>query len=105
MIQGILPGANIHGIGIGEEGLAPQLLDDIHQHPGVAGPEMGHVAQLTEVNLDGDKLVLEIDLINTGGENQPGQLLGQGFGRAGAEIGKINLGCHNVPPDVFLRIV
>ena len=66
---------------------------------------MGHVAQLAEVNLDGDELVLKIDLVDTGGEDQPGQLLGQGLGRAGAEISKINLGCHNVPPEYVLSIV
>ena len=99
MVQGVLPGADVHGIAVGEEGLAAQVLDDVHQHPGIAGAQMGHVAQLTEVDLDGYELILEVDLIDAGGENQPGQLLGQRLGRAGAEVGKINLGCHNVPPE------
>ena len=91
MIQGILPGAHVHGVGIGEEGLAPQFLDDVHQHPGVAGPQMGHVAQLTEVDLDGHELILEVDPVNSGGHNEPGQLLGQSLAVCGAEIRKIYL--------------
>ena len=94
VIQGILPGADIHGVAVRQEGLAAQLLHKIHHHPGIAGAQMGHVAQLTKVNLDGNVLVLEIDLIHSGGHNQPGQLLGQRLGSAGAEIGEINLGCH-----------
>ena len=94
VIQGVFPGADIHGVGIGQEGLAAQILYEIHHHPGIAGAQIGHIAQLTEVNLDGNILALEVDLIHPGGQQQPCQFLGQGFAAGGAEIGKINLGCH-----------
>ena len=94
MVQGIFPGADIHGVGVGQEGLASQLLHQIHHHPGIAGTQMGHIAQFAKVDLDGHILVLEIDLIHAGRHDQPGQLLGQGLAGAGTEIGEINLGCH-----------
>ena len=55
---------------------------------------MGHVAQFTKVNLNGNKFVLEVDLIHAGAQAQPGQFLGQCLRCTGAEIGKINFGCH-----------
>ena len=94
MIQRVFAGAYVHGVAVGEEGLAAQILDDIHQHPGVAGAQMRHVAQFAKVNFNGYVLVLEINPVNTGSENQPGQLLGKRLRRAGAEVGKVNLGCH-----------
>ena len=79
MIQSVLPGAYIHGVGVGEEGLASQILHQIHDDLGVVGADVGQVAQFTEVDLDGNELVFEIDLVEAGGHDQPSQLLGQGF--------------------------
>ena len=94
MIQSILPGADVQCVGIGEEGLAPQILDDVNEDTGVAAAQVSHVPQLAEVNFDGHKLVLKINLVDSGGEDQPGQLLGQGFGCTGAEVGKVYLRGH-----------
>ena len=94
VIQGVFPGADVHGVGIGEERLAAQILYQIHDDPGVAGTQMGHVAQFAKVNLNGHKFVLEVDLIHAGAQAQPGQFLGQCLRCTGAEIGKINFGCH-----------
>ena len=84
MVQGIFPGADVHGVGIGQEGLAAQVLDDVHDDPGIAGTQVSHIAQLAEVDLDGHEFALEIDLVNACGQDQPGQLLGQGFVISGA---------------------
>ena len=94
MVQGVFSGADVHGVGVRQEGLAAQVLDQVHDDPGIAGPQMGHIPQLAKVDLDGHKLVLEVDLVHAGGQAQPGQLLGQGLGRAGAEIGEIDFRCH-----------
>ncbi len=94
MVQSIFPRADVHGVGIGEEGLAAQILDEVHQHPGITGPQMGHVAQLAKVNFDGNEFVFEVNLVHAGAEHQPSQFLGQGLGSAGAEVGKIDFGCH-----------
>ena len=102
MVQGIFPGTDVHGIAVGEEGLAAQILDNIHQNPGIAGTQVGHIAQLAKVNLNGDKLVFKIDLVDTGGENQTGQLLGQRLGSTGAEICKINFRGHNHIPPILI---
>ena len=94
MIQGISPGTNIQGVAVGQEGLAAQILDDIHEDTGIAGAQVGHIAQFAEVDLDSHEFILEIDLVDAGGQNQPCQLLGEGFGCSGAEVGEIYLGCH-----------
>ena len=75
-------------------------------NPGIAGAQMGHIAQFAEMDLDGYEFILKIDLIDAGGEDQPGQLLGQGLRSAGAEVGEINLGCHErIPPEFMLYTI
>ena len=46
------------------------------------------------MNLNGNKLAFKIDLVDACGEDQTGQLLGQGLVVAGGKVGKVNLGCH-----------
>ena len=45
--------------------------------PGPVGAEVGQVARLAEVHLDGHVLAVHIDIAEAGGHHQPGQLLGQ----------------------------
>ena len=94
MIQCVLAGADIHGVGIRQKGLAAQILDQIHHHPGIAGTQIGHVAQLAKVDLNGHILVLKIDFVHPRRQQQPCQLLGNGLPAGGTEGRKINLGCH-----------
>ncbi len=94
VIQRIFPGTDIHGVGIGEEGFAAQILNEIHHHPGIARAQIGHVAQFTEMDLNGHIFVLEVDLIHPRRQQQPCQLLGNGLAAGRAEGSKIYLGCH-----------
>ena len=91
MLQGIFPGAGIHGVAVRQKRLAAQLLDQIHHRTGVVGPQIADVAQLAEVELDGDKLALHVDLVDSRFAHQLFQLGGQAVPKGdGVKIGKIN---------------
>ena len=92
MLQGVLPAARVHGIAVSKEGLAPQLLDDVHHRPGVVGAQIADIAQLTEVELDGHKFTLQVQVLNARLLNQLFQLGGQAVSIGLCmEIGEINL--------------
>ena len=103
MIQSVLPGTDIQGVRVGQEGLTAHILNEIHNGPGIAGTQVGHVALLAEVDLDGCILTLKIDLTHAGGHGQPRQLLGKGFCVVGAKIGEINFGFHGVSSLIVIR--
>ncbi len=92
VLQGVFPAAGVHGVAVGEEGLAPQLLDHVHHSPGVVGPQVADVAQLAEVQFDGHKFALQFQVLYARLFNQLFQLGGQAVAVSlGVEIGKINL--------------
>ena len=92
VLQRVLPAAGVHGIAVGEEGLASQRLYYVHHRPGVVGAEEADIAQLAEVHLDGDEFSIHVDLADAGLFQQLLQLGRQAvaIGR-GMKIGKINL--------------
>ena len=89
MIQGVFPGADVEGVAVGEEGIAPQLLDVIGDVPGKVGAEKRQIAQLAEVNFNGHIFSLEIDLVHTCGLHQLPQLRLVILSVFHAKIGKI----------------
>ena len=67
VLERVFAATDVERVAVGEEGLAAQLLDDIRDGAGVVGTQKGsRLAQLAKVNLDGDELVLKVDLLNTG---------------------------------------
>ena len=64
VLERVLAAANVQRIAVGEEGHAAELLHHIGNGACIVGTQEGEVPQLTKVNLDGDKLVLEVDLLN-----------------------------------------
>ena len=97
VVQGVLPSAHIEGVAVREEGLAALALHQVRHRLGPVGPQVCQVAGLTEVQLDGNILAVHIDIAEAGGHHQAGQLLGQVLPPAGgAEVCKIDLGCHSV---------
>ena len=92
VIQSVLPTAHVQRVAVRQEGLAALGLYQIHHDFGPVGPQIGHVARLTEMHFDGDVFALHVDVAEAGGHNKTGQLLGQIFPPAGAaEIRKIDL--------------
>ena len=93
MLQSVFAAANIQGVGVGQEGLAAQFLDEIGQSLGVLGTEIGHVARLAHVQFDAGKLFVEINILDTRRNQQAAEFLGNILFSAG-KIGKIDLRCH-----------
>lgn len=77
---------------VGEEGHAAELLHHIGNGACIVGTQEGEVPQLTKVNLDGDKLVLEVDLLNAGTANEALELVELTLAAVRAQIGVIHLG-------------
>ena len=104
VLQGVLPAAGIHGVAVGEEGLATQLLHHVHHRTGVVGSQIADVAQLAEVHLDGDKLALQVQIGDTGPLDQLFQLSGQAVAKGlSVKISKINFGYgHDFFPSLIM---
>ena len=96
VIQGVLPAAHIQGIAVRQEGATAQLLDVIRHHPGIVRAQEGQVAHFPEVNFDGREFILKINAVHAGSGHQFIQLIQQGRGVMGTQIGKIHLGCAHV---------
>ena len=103
MIQRVFPSAHIQGVAVGQEGLTAPLLYKVRHRLGPVGPQIGQVARLTEMQLDGHKLLVEINITHPRRFHQARQLLLQILMIIGTQIGKINLRCHNFycPFSVF----
>ena len=88
MVERVGAAADIERVAVGEKRLAAERAHIVAHDARPVRAQIGHVARLTEVELDGDVLVLEIDLLKAGGFHEPAQL----FERADlvrAQIGKI----------------
>ena len=92
MLQGVLAPAHVQGVAVGEEGPAALLLDKIHHHLGVVGPEIGQVPRLAEVDLDGGELAVKVDAAQAGLVQKAAEFLQQVVAGMGAQVGKIDSG-------------
>jgi len=105
MLQRLLAATHIQGVGVGQEGLAAQLLDEISQCLGVLGTEIGHVARFAHVQLDAGELFGKINVLDASGDQQTAELLGNILFSAG-KIGEIDFRGHGVysfSHDVLFR--
>ena len=78
---------DVQRIAVGEEGHAAELLHHIGNGACIVGTQEGEVPQLTKVNLDGDKLVLEVDLLNASTANEALELVELALAAVRAQIG------------------
>ena len=91
VLRGVLAGAHVEGVAVGKEGYTATLLYVGGKRPCVLRPEVGQVAKLAEVYLDGDKLMVEVYCAQAGPVYKAGQLLGQVFREGCAHIRKVDL--------------
>ena len=88
MVERVGAAADIERVAVGEKRLAAELAHIVAHDARPVRAQIGHVARLAEVELDGDILVLEIDLLKAGRLHEPVQLL-ERADLIRAQIGKI----------------
>ena len=88
MVERVGAAADIERVAVGEKRLAAERTHIVAHDARPVRAQIGHVARLTEVELDGDVLVLEIDLLKAGGLHEPAQLF-ECADLVRAQIGKI----------------
>ena len=111
VLERVFAAADIERVAVGEEGLAAQLLYDIRDGTGVVGAQKAQIAQLAKVNLNGDELVLKVDLLNTGATDEALEFVELALASMRAQVGEVHLcwccGCscgHRSIPSVYMAL-
>ena len=111
VLECVFAATDIERIAVGEEGLAAQLLHDVGDGAGVVGAQKAQVAQLAKVNLNGDELVLEVDLFDTGVTDEALELVELALASMRTQVGEVHLGgccgcsCgHRYIPSVYMAL-
>ena len=95
VLEGVLSAARIQGIAVSQEGHTALLLAQVGHHLGVVGAQIGQVAQLAEMHLDGDELALHVDVLDACRDAQAAQLIGEAGTYGTAEIGIVDGRCFH----------
>ena len=111
VLERVFAATDVERVAVGEEGLAAQLLHDIRDGASVVGAQKAQVAQLAKVNLNGDELVLEVDLLNTGATDEALEFVELALASMRAQVGEVHLsgccGCscgHRYIPSVYMAL-
>ena len=88
MVERVGAAADIERVAVGEKRLAAERAHIVAHDARPVRAQIGHVARLAEVELDGDEFVLEVDLLEAGGLHEAAQLLKRAD-LIRAQIGKI----------------
>ena len=91
MLKRVFAAAYVKRVAVREEGLAAQLLDHVYHGARVIGAQEGQVAQLAKVDLDGNELVLEVDLLYAGALDEALELVQLALATVRAQVGEVNL--------------
>ena len=92
VLQRIFTAADVERVAVGQKRHAAAFFDHVGHGFGVIRTQKSEIAQFAEVELDGDKLSLKINLVKTGREQELFQLHLLRNALAASKIGKINLG-------------
>ena len=95
MLERVFAAAGIERVAVGDKGSAAALFDEIGDDLGIVRAQERQIAELAEVQLDGDEFAVKIDLRKLGLFQQLPKLIELAHAVAAAEIGKINLGCRH----------
>ena len=111
MVERVGAAADIERVAVGEERLAAQLLDHVRDGARVVGAQEGEVAQFAKVDLDGDELVVEVDLLDAGAADEALELVELTLAAVRAQVGEVHLGrcsgcsCgHRYIPSVYMAL-
>ena len=86
VVQSVFAAAHIERVAVGQERLSAQIFYHVHHSAGVVGAEIGQVARLSEMNLDGDVFVFQIHRGKTCFSEQAFQLHLQGVACSDAQV-------------------
>jgi len=92
MVKRIFSAADIECVAVSQKRFAAARLDHVHDGFGVIRAQEREIAELAEVDLDGDKFAVEINLVEAGCQNQLFQLLLLVEAGMAAKIGKVYFG-------------
>ena len=70
MIDGIGASTCVEGVAVGEERLASERTDHVHHAGSIVRAYVRHVSRLTEMNLDGSELAVEINILYSGASDE-----------------------------------
>ena len=111
VLERVFAATDIERVAVGEEGLAAQLLHHVGDGASVVGAQKAQVAQLAKVNLNGDELVLKVDLLNSGVTDEALELVELALASMRAQVGEVHLsgccGCscgHKSIPSVYMAL-
>ena len=90
VFQGVFPPAGVQGVAVGQERQPAVALDGVGHRFCVVGAQVGQVARLAEMDLDGDEPPFQVEGAQAGGLHQPVQFLLQGLPAPHPEVGIIN---------------
>ena len=62
MLQRVFAAADIERVAVGDEGLTAAFLDEVGDDLGIVCAQERQVAELAEVQLDGDEFAVKVDL-------------------------------------------
>ena len=80
--------SRVQRIAVGQEWLAPEFADQLHDPRDVVGPDVGEIAGLSQVQLERNELVLEVDVCDPGGTHDRLGLVQQVVPGTRAQVGE-----------------
>ena len=95
VLQCVLAAARIQGVAVGQEGHTALLLAQVGDYLSIVGAQIGQIAQLAEMHLDGDELALHVDVLDACRDAQAAQLIGEAGTHGTAEIGIVDGRCFH----------
>lgn len=90
VLERVLAAARIERIAVRQERHTALLFDEVCDDLRVLRAQIGHVAKLTEVHLDGDELAVHVNLLDAGSQAECPELLHDVASDRHAEIREIN---------------
>ena len=88
MFDGILAAAGIERVAVGQKRFATGCFHHVGHGTGIIGTEETQIAQLAEVHLDGDKLAVHVDAVQSGSLQETFQLVDRSFVGFAAKSGE-----------------
>ena len=90
VVDCIRAAARVEGVAVSEEDFRSQAAQQVHYGGGIVGADVGEVAGLSEVDLDGGEPALEINALDAGPFYQPDQLGHHIIARSCPQVGEID---------------